>query len=170
MLIVKIDRIHAQPSQAALAGLADIFRFATDAPGVGILWIANNTEFRSQHNLVATASDGLANEFFVGKRSIDVGSIEKSYAEFQGPVNRSQRFMVVAPAVELRHTHAAQAHGGHCGAVASQFAGFHHCLLIEKFRSVAGGTLISIPVHRCARGWEGVTILIRRRMRTSSSF
>jgi hypothetical protein len=109
MLVIKIDRLHAQPAQTRLARTADVIRFSIHAPHPGIRPVADDAEFCGQENIAPFAFDRAPNQFFVRMRPVYVGGIQKVDAEFERQMNRRDRFVVVASAVKLRHPHAAKA-------------------------------------------------------------
>src|SRR5579864_1964374 len=108
VLIIKIDVIGAQPFQAAFARFAHVVRLAIYAAGHGIVGIADDAKFRRDHQLVTLAANGPAHEFFVLVRAVHIRGVEKINSKFDGAVNNGNRFVVVAGAVELRHSHAAK--------------------------------------------------------------
>ena len=91
---------------------ANVFGLAAEAAVLGFFGSRTMPNLVAMHDSVALASDGPSYQFFVDVRAVDVGGIEKIDAEFEGAVDGGERFGVVASAVEFRHAHAAQAHGG----------------------------------------------------------
>ncbi len=112
MLVIEIDGLDAQAPQAGFAGLAHIVGLAVHAADARIVGIAHDAELCGQHDLVALAFDGAADEFFILVRAVDVGRVEKRDAKFERPVNGGDGFVVIASAVKLGHAHAAEAEGG----------------------------------------------------------
>jgi len=53
MLVIQVDMIDAKPPQTSFTSLADVFWLTIHAARLRISWIANNTKFRSDHNLIA---------------------------------------------------------------------------------------------------------------------
>jgi hypothetical protein len=92
-------------AQAGFAGLADVVGLAADAANVGILGIAHDAEFRGEHDFVAAAFDGAADQLFVLMRAVDVSGVEEEDAEVERAVNGGDGFGVVESGVELRHAH-----------------------------------------------------------------
>ena len=72
---------------------------------------------RTMPNLVASTTssrrprDRPADQLLVGERAVDVGGVEERDAELERAVDRRDRLVVVARAVELGHAHAAEADG-----------------------------------------------------------
>ncbi len=77
MLVVEIDGVDAETLQAGLAGLANVFRFAVEAPLVRIFGIAHDAEFGGDHELIASAFDGASDQFFIDEGAVDVGGVEE---------------------------------------------------------------------------------------------
>src|SRR6266705_2735978 len=112
VLVVEIDVVGPQPLQAAFAGLLHIVGLAADAAKVRIVGVTNDPELRGQNYIIAFAFKGASDEFFVLVGAVYVSGIEKVYAEFERAMNGRERFVVIAPRVELRHSHTAQSEGG----------------------------------------------------------
>jgi hypothetical protein len=125
VLVVKIDGLHAEALEAGVTGGANIFGFATDAAYVGIPGVAEDGKFGGEENGFAAIADGLADEDFVVTEAVDVGSIEKVDAEFEGAVNGGDGFGVIARTAEFGHAHAAETDGGNGGAIFSELTGLH---------------------------------------------
>ena len=68
MLIVKIDRLDTQPTQAAFTRLPDIFRLPAEAADAGVVGIAHNPELGRQHHPVAIAFNRPSHQFFIKVR------------------------------------------------------------------------------------------------------
>jgi hypothetical protein len=88
VLVVEINVIDPEPAQAGLASLSHILRFAVHAAKVGIGRIANYAELGGQYNFVALAPDSAPHQFLVFIWTVDIGSIKKRDAKFQGAMNR----------------------------------------------------------------------------------
>ncbi len=125
MLVVEINGLDPQSFQAGFARSANIIRFAIDSAILRISGITDDAELRSQHNLVTFALNCAPHQFFIFIRAINVGCVEKSNSQIESAVNRGDGFVVVASAVKLRHTHAAQAEGRDFETAASKFAKLH---------------------------------------------
>ena len=132
MLVIKIDCLHPESPQAALAGPAHVIRFAIHSAPSGVIGIADDTILRSDNNLLTASTNSFADQLFVSKWSVHIGGVEEVNAKLQRTMNRGQRLIVITSAVEFRHPHAAQAHGGNREPAASQFASLHKCLPIEN--------------------------------------
>ncbi len=94
------------------AGPANVVGLAVHAADAGIGGVADDAEFRGEHDLVTLAFDGAAYEFFIFVRAVDIGGVEEVDAEFERAVNRGEGFLLVESGVELGHAHASQALGG----------------------------------------------------------
>src|SRR5205807_1259815 len=92
-------------------------------PPRGVVGVAHDAELGGQHDLVALALDGAADELLVGVGPIHVGRVEERDAQFDSPVDGDEGFVAVAGAVELAHAHAAEALGGHDETLISERAG-----------------------------------------------
>ena len=81
MLVIEIDRVHAEPFETGVAAFFDVLRIASHAQKLplGPAYIA---EFRGQNDLVALAADdGLADKDFVSPLAVDVGGVEEVAAQ-----------------------------------------------------------------------------------------
>src|SRR5258708_32316257 len=65
-------------------------------------------------------------------RPIDICGIKKVDAELDRTMNRRNRFIVIEPAVELRHPHTPKALRRNLQATATQFANFHNGSLHQQ--------------------------------------
>jgi hypothetical protein len=119
VLVIQIDVVYAETTQAGFAGRAHIVWFPTHTAHLGIRGIAHDAKLGRQHDPVALAFDRLPNQFLVRVRAIHVRGIEKVDAQFQRAMDGCDRFIIVAPAVKLRHSHAAQTEGRYLQAAAA---------------------------------------------------
>jgi len=113
VLVIQVDSFHAQAFQTVIAARAEIFGFAVHAAHRRIRFAAHNSEFRRQENLVAQTANGIADQNLVIAVTVNVRSIKKRDAEFDGAMNRGYRFRVVTRSIEFRHPHAAQTYCGY---------------------------------------------------------
>jgi len=60
VLVVEIDDFNAQPLQAAFTSAPDVIRLTVHPADGGVGGIADDAEFRGQHNLITLAFDGAA--------------------------------------------------------------------------------------------------------------
>ena len=113
VLVVKIDHFHAQPLQAGIAALAHVIRLAAHADPATFRR-AQVPKLSGQHHSVAPIANGAADKLLVVAHAVGVGGIEEgdTNVAIQGAMNHADRFFIVARAVELAHSHAAQADGG----------------------------------------------------------
>ena len=102
--------VDAEALQRRVAGGADVIGLAVDAEERPFL-AAHVAELRGQHDLVAPAADGAADEQLVRERAVHVRRVDEVDAELERTVDRRDRLALVGRAVELRHPHAAQAFG-----------------------------------------------------------
>ena len=116
MLIIQVDMIGLQAFQTGVATSAHIFRPAihADKTAVGAAFVA---EFGGENDFVAASGNRAPNQFLVGERAIHIGGVEKVKPQFQRAMNGRNRFVfvafaVIALAVKIRHSHAAQAQRG----------------------------------------------------------
>jgi hypothetical protein len=110
MLIVEIDVIEAEPLQRCVARRADVRGRAVDA-GETAVRTAHVAELRRQHDVLAPVANRASDELLVRERPVHVSRVEKIHAEIERAMNRGDRLRVVVRAVELRHSHAAEADG-----------------------------------------------------------
>ncbi|MNQ78676.1 hypothetical protein D3C85_935970 [compost metagenome] len=126
VLVIQVEGVHAQALQAAVDGLANVFRSPVDATGGGVGRVADDPELAGQEHPVALAGNGLADQFFIGVRAVHVGGIEQVDAQFQRAVQGGRGFAGIrAGGVEVGHAHAAQADGRHLRTVFSQLTCVH---------------------------------------------
>src|SRR5262249_25556597 len=108
MLIVEIDALDLQPSQTSFARLPNVIRFAVDAAKSRVAGIAQNPKLGCNHDLLAMSLERTADELLICVRTVNIGGVEKSDAEVDSAMHRGQRFLVIAVAVEIRHSHATE--------------------------------------------------------------
>src|SRR4051794_8269214 len=109
VLVVEVDVLDAEALQRGVAGAAHVLRAAVDAQALAVL-AAYVAELRRDHDAVAAVGDRAADELLVRERAVHVGGVGGVDAELERAVDRPDRLVLVAPAVELRHAHAAEAH------------------------------------------------------------
>src|SRR3982074_1426678 len=122
MLVVKVDCLDAQSLQRSLARLLHILWPAVDAAYGRILWITHVAELGGDDDAIAFSLDRPSNQFLVLERPVHVGCVEHIDAELEGAMNGGNRLFLVARAIELRHSHAAHAHGARLEALGAQAA------------------------------------------------
>ncbi|MNI29551.1 hypothetical protein D3C73_833710 [compost metagenome] len=126
VLVIQVEGVHAQAFQAAVDGLANVFRPTVDAPGSGVRRVADDTELAGQEHLVALAGNGLADQLFIGVRAVHIGGIEQVDTQFQRAMQGRRGFAGIgAGGVEVGHAHAAKADGRHLRTVLSQLTCVH---------------------------------------------
>ena len=78
-------------------------------------WLAtgvrDHAELGGEHDLVAAALDGPADEFLVDVRAVDLGGVDECHPEVEGAVDGADGFGVVASGAGVGegHAHGAQA-------------------------------------------------------------
>ena len=112
VLVVEVDVIDAETLQGGVAGLLDVLRFAGDGPEAGIIFLADVGELGREEDLVTARFDGAADELLVVTDTVHVGGVEEVAAEVECAEDGGGGFSIVALAVELTHTHAAETHAG----------------------------------------------------------
>ena len=105
VLVVEVNFIHAQPPQAGVATLADVFGRAIDAQEIPAL-VAHISEFGGQDHLAPAAFDGASDQPLVFAAAVHVRRVEQGHPETDRAVDRGDGFLVIARAVEFRHPHA----------------------------------------------------------------
>src|ERR1700730_527644 len=125
MLVEQIDDVAPESLQRSFGDLLDVLWPAIQAD---LLTFRTNfeTEFGGYHYLLAERSKRFAHKFFVCKRAVHFGGIEKRYAEFYGfPKKRDHLLLVLGRAVAKAHSHTAQADGRHFQITLSKFPLLH---------------------------------------------
>ena len=87
-----------------------VLRLAADLPEARVLLLANVGELGGKKDLVAAALDGFADELFVVADAVGVCGVEEVDTEVERAEKCGGGLGIVALAVELAHTHAAQTH------------------------------------------------------------
>jgi hypothetical protein len=127
VLVVEVDVVHAQPLERGVARLLDVLGPAADAEPRAAR-VADDAELRGEHHVVAAALDGAAHELLVAPDAVHVRGVEEVDPELQRAVDRGDRLRLVRVAVELRHPHAAQPHGGYLEALRAKCPSVHSYL------------------------------------------
>ena len=113
VLVVQVDVVGAEPPQRALDRGADVGRAAVEAPRAAA-GVGDEAELGRQHDLVAAALHGPADELLVGVGAVDLGGVDEGDAEVERPVDGADRLGVVGAGagVGVGHAHGAQADAG----------------------------------------------------------
>ena len=110
MLVVEVDPVGAEPLQRTLDSGADAGGAAVELalPATGV---RDHAELGGEHDVVASVLDGLADEFLVDVRTVDLRGVDEVHPEIQRSVDGSDRFGVVASGSGEGegHSHGAQA-------------------------------------------------------------
>src|SRR5437764_5904275 len=109
VLIIEIDDIDSEPLEARLAGLDNIGGTAVDA--IGAARPPGLAEFARDHDIVAPALQGPAEQFLVLAPAIHVRTVEMIDPELDRPVDQPDSGLVVARAVDAGQRHAAEPDG-----------------------------------------------------------
>src|SRR5438477_319 len=128
MLIIEIHDVRPETLQRSLDALLDALGAAVlDLLPAGI---TSDPELRGDHHLSAHRRQRLANELFVGVRTVNFGGIEECDAAFNGRADeRDHRLLVRWDTVALAHPHAAEPEGRDFEVALSKFALLHASLL-----------------------------------------
>src|SRR5262245_21808975 len=108
VLVAQVDVIGAEPPQRALDGGTDAGRAAVETARLAA-GVRDEAELRGEHDLVAAALDGPADELLVVEGTVGLGGGQQGDAEFQGPVDRTDGLRLVGSPVGPGHGHRAQA-------------------------------------------------------------
>jgi len=113
VLVVQVDVVGAEPTQRTLDRGADVRGAAVEDTGAAS-GVGDHAKLGRHHDLVATASDGPAEEFLVGVRPVDLGGVEEGDAQLQCPVDGADGLGVVAAGAGVGggHPHGAKADAG----------------------------------------------------------
>src|SRR3954453_2515783 len=107
VLVIEVDRIEAEPLQAGIAGLPDIFGAAIDA--VGAAGLAGLAELGRDHEVVAPLSlQRAADQLLVLAPAIHVGAVEMIDPEIDRAMDQLHPGLVVARPVSAGQRHAAE--------------------------------------------------------------
>ena len=107
MLVVEVDHVDAKPPQAGVTAGFHVLRSPVDAKEAPV-GAAHIAELGGDDDMLAIARQTAPDELFVAADPVHVGGVEERDAQLDGAVDGSDRFVVVAPAIELRHPHAPQ--------------------------------------------------------------
>src|SRR5207253_596413 len=110
VLIIEIQDVCPEPFQRTLDALLDALGAAVlDLLPAGI---TSDPELRGDHHLRAHGRQRLADELFVGVRTVDLGGIEECDTAFDSRADeRDHRLLVRWDTVALAHAHAAESEG-----------------------------------------------------------
>src|SRR5215469_9709259 len=106
MLVIEVDDLDAEPLQARLAGLRDIFRAAVDT--VGAAGATGLAEFRGDHDAASPTLQSPTEQLLVLPPAIHVRAVEMVATEIDRPVNQCDPRRVVARPVDAGQRHAAK--------------------------------------------------------------
>ena len=95
VLVVEVDAVGAEPLQGALDRGADVRRAAVEHAGAAA-GVRDEAELRRQHDLVAAALEGAADELLVGVGAVDLGGVDVGDAQVERPLDGADRLGVAA--------------------------------------------------------------------------
>ncbi len=159
MLVIEVDRRHAETLQAAFHGSSHILRTAIEAAHERIPGVAQDAKLCREEYIVSPTFDGASDKFFVGVRTVDVGGVEKVDAKLKRAMDRGNRFGVVSPCIKIAHPHAAEAKSRYLRTIAAQLSCLHwpptekqdrrltHCIKPDTVaQAIIGGFACKKPV------------------------
>ena len=100
--------VGLEPLERAFHRLADVCRAAVEAGALPAV-VEAEAELGGEGHLVAAAGERAAEQLFVLEGAVDLGGVEKGAAEFDGAMQRGDRFALIRRTVGLAHAHAAEA-------------------------------------------------------------
>ena len=125
VLVIEVDRRHAEALQAAFHGSSHILRTAIEAAHERIPGVAQDAKLCREEDIVSPTFDGASDKFFVGVRTVDVGGVEKVDAKLKRAMDRGNRFGVVSPCIKIAHPHAAEAKSRYLRTITAQLSCLH---------------------------------------------
>ncbi len=126
VLVVQVDMLHAQPTQAGFACGLHICRAAVDTAHRRVVGVELDAEFGGQKHFMPARGNRLADQHFIGVRAVHVGGVEQADATIERAMDHRDRGgLVAAVAIECAHPHAAKAQGRNGGAGTAKRAGLH---------------------------------------------
>jgi hypothetical protein len=137
--LVQVDPVGPKPTQARLAGPADVAGADVHAAAGPALLVKDQAELGGDHDLVAHAGKGPAEHAFAVAAAVHVGGVEQADPKVDGPPDGGDRLLVVdlAPAgglpvglPRLPDRPAAKPQRAHHPPTAPQGAGHRHVGLL----------------------------------------
>jgi hypothetical protein len=122
VLIEEIDVVGPEAAQGARHRRPDILRAAVQPDPRLLPGLELKAKLGGEHDLVAPALEGPAEQFLVGVGTVDLRRVEKITAQLDGPVQGGDGLDFIRGAVGLAHAHAPEADGRHLQALAAEFA------------------------------------------------
>ena len=158
VLVIEVDDIHTEASEARFAALPDVIGFPIDTKEAAVL-AAHIAKFSCQNDLLAFAFDRSAYQLLIGAETVDVGCVEKIDAQLECPVNCRDGFLIIAAGIKVRHAHAAQAKGRNRKAI--QFALLHSVipLAVPRLAGSIGKHVLREPFTLLLRVWLEPSLL-----------
>jgi hypothetical protein len=147
VLIIEIDDVETEPAQARLAALPHVVRPAVHAEEAAV-GAAHVAELRRNDDVGAAAGERAPYELLVGADAIDVGRIEKVDAEVERATDRRDRLGLVAAAVEIGHSHAAETERRHLEP-RTELPLVHDASACPGCDCGSRGTVPTLCPHRC---------------------
>src|SRR6516164_2499367 len=142
VLVIKIDHVDAEALEARLAGGKNKFRTTIGKFAAAAAEIA---EFGRQHDLVAPAFDGFADQRLVVPGAVSVGGVEESDAAIERVANKRHAIVVAARAVYAGERHATKTDRRHRDAGEAEAAAWQ----LLRFVHVSSFQLSAAARTRC---------------------
>src|SRR5215510_6294879 len=112
MQVQEVDHVGAQTSKTVVAGREDRVRRSVGVDSLPRLrW--NDAALCRQDDVAAPGAEAASDERFVVSLAVNRGGIEECDAEVECPMDRTDRFFVIARAVRLRHAHTSEPDRGY---------------------------------------------------------
>ena len=124
--VVQVDDIDTEAAEAGFARRPHTLGSRVHL-GCRAARAENEAEFAGQDDLTASFSDRTADERLVGASPVCIGGIDQRDAQIEGPMNRTDRFLIVRSAVALGHSHTSQTDSRDGQAARAEFTLFHIC-------------------------------------------
>jgi hypothetical protein len=130
VLVIEIDGLHSEPTQARLCGALHVGRTAIDSVtlAVGPGSLDHVAELGGKDDLVALTLDRSAHQLLVASGAVDVGGIQEVDAQLEGTVDGRDRGGIIGRAVHRAHAHAAKSNGGDIASRVAQIPCLHRLL------------------------------------------
>ena len=123
--IVQVDGLDSETGEARVATRPHALRTRIHVGRGAARGVGNQTELAGEDDPVPAVANRSTDQLFVRPFPVDVCRVDERHAQIEGPVNGSNRLLIVRGAVTLRHPHAPQAHGRHRQAAHSQLTKLH---------------------------------------------
>ena len=140
VLVEQVDAVGPEPLERRLRDLPDVLGPAVEARLLPALDL--EAELGGDHHPVADGGEGLADEFLVRERAVDLGGVEERDPEIDGrPDQRDPLLLLDGRAVAEAQAHAAEAERRHFQVALPELA-LLHCVLLSCRRTHGVGSTI----------------------------